>query len=75
MVSCTGLFADLNVKKINQISREHLDDFNIENDEEKHKFELLLAQYGKYKTLFLENIHFDNFGGAFAGFSRNNYSK
>ena len=74
-VSCTGLFADVNVKKTRQISRENLDNFNIENYEERQKLDLLLAQYGKYKTGFFENIYFENYYGVYSGYSRFNYSK
>ena len=74
-VSCNGLFADISVKKIKRISRDYLDDFDMENDEERQKFDSLLAQYGKYKTNFLENIHFENIDKTFNGYSRFNYSK
>ena len=72
-VPCTGLFADVNVKKINPISRETPEDFNIENIEERQKFELLFAQYRNYKTMFVEKINteFD----IYTGHSGYNYSK
>ena len=36
-----------------------LDGFNVEDNDERQKFERLLAQYGRYKTAFLDNIHFE----------------
>ena len=36
-----------------------LDGFNVGDNEERQKFERLLAQYGKYETAFLDNIHFE----------------
>ena len=77
-VPCTGLFADVNVKKIIQISEDTLDVLNIENDEERQKFDRLLAQYGKYKTVLFENVHFENIDNIYLGhtlYSRFNYSK
>ena len=68
-VPCTGLFADVNVKKAEQF------DFIIENDEERQKFDWLQTQYGKYEADFLEKIDFTNFDNIYTGHPRFNYSK
>ena len=55
------------------------DGFNVGDNDERQKFERLLAQYGKYKTAFLDNIHFqvEDVENKYNGYSRidYNYSK
>ena len=58
-VACTGFFADINIRKGKSTRTDDLNDFNVQDNDERRKFERLLAQYGKYKTAFLDNIHFE----------------
>ena len=78
-VACTGFFADINVRKGKSTRTDDLNDFNVQDNDERQKFERLLAQYGKYKTAFLDNIHFqvEDVENKYNGYSRidYNYSK
>ena len=58
-VACTGFFADINVLKGKSTKTNNVDGFNVGDNDERQKFERLLAQYGKYKIAFLDNIHFE----------------
>ena len=58
-VACTGFFADINVRKGKSTMTNDLDGFNVGDNDERQKFERLLAQYGKYETAFLDNTHFE----------------
>ena len=58
-VACTGVFADINVKKREKTFTNDIAGFKIEKNEEQYKFERLLMQYGKYKNDLLESIKFE----------------
>ena len=58
-VACSGFFADINSRKGKSTRTNNLDGFNVEDNDERQKFKRLLAQYGRYKTAFLDNIHFE----------------
>ena len=76
-VACTGFFADINVRKGKSTKTNNLDGFNVEDNGERQKFEGMLAQYGKYKTAFLDDINFEieNEENIFQGRRTRNYSK
>ena len=78
-VACTGFFADIIIRKGKSTRTDDLNDFNVQDNDERQKFERLLAQYGKYKTAFLDNIHFqvEDVENKYNGYSRidYNYSK
>ena len=73
-VACTGLFADVRVIKRNPTFTNDIDGFDVESQEERFKVEQLFAQYGKYKTGFVENIHFQ-LESIYIAHSTRNYSK
>ena len=73
MVPCTGVFADVSMRKIAPILIINPNQFEVPDDEERHKLEEIFIQYENYKNHFIENIHFEPMG-AYSG-PKYNYSK